>query len=50
MQDVVHSNHLGKNGAVAEGVAQCVQPGSDLTVERNELECASVLQVMGVKC
>jgi len=40
VQDVVHSNHLGKNGAIAEGVAQCIQPGSDLTMER---ECASVL-------
>ena len=27
---VIHSNHLGKNGAIAERVAQCSQPGSDI--------------------
>ena len=30
VQDMVHSNHLGKNGAIAERVAQCIQPTSEL--------------------
>ena len=31
VKDVIHSNHLGKNGAIAERVAQCSQPGSEIT-------------------
>ena len=27
---VIYSNHLGKNGATAERVAQCSQPGGDI--------------------
>jgi len=30
VKDIVHSNHLGKNGAIAEGVVQCSQPGCAL--------------------
>ena len=30
VKDVIHPNHLGKNGAIAERVAQCSQPGSDI--------------------
>ena len=30
VKDVIHSNHLGKNGAIAERVAQCSQPGSEI--------------------
>ena len=31
VKDVIHSNHLGKNGAIAERVAQCSQPGGEIT-------------------
>ena len=30
VKDVIHSNHLGKNGAIAERVSQCSQPGGDI--------------------
>ena len=30
VEDVVHSGHLGKNGAIAERVPQCSHPGSYL--------------------
>ena len=30
VKDVIHSNHLGKNGAIAERVAQRSQPGGDI--------------------
>ena len=29
-KDVIYSNHLGKNGAIAERVAQCSQPGGEI--------------------
>ena len=38
---VAHSNHLGKNGAVAKRVAQCYQPGSDIA------QCDHNLRVSG---
>ena len=38
---VIHSNHLGKNGAIAERVAQCSQPGSDIA------QCSHNLWVSG---
>ena len=34
---VVYSNHLGKNGAIAERVAQCSQPGSDIAQNSHNL-------------
>ena len=30
VKDEVDSNHLGKNGAIAERVAQCSQPGDEI--------------------
>ena len=30
VKDVIHSNHLGKNGTIAERIAQCSQPGSEI--------------------
>ena len=30
VKDVVYSNHLGKNGAIAERIAQCSQPGGEI--------------------
>ena len=45
-QDMVHPNHLGKNGAIAEGVAQGVQPGSDLTIKRHVWVGTSSVEVM----
>ena len=41
VKDVIHSNHLGKNGAIAERVAQCSQPGSDIA------QCSHNLWVSG---
>jgi len=32
VKDEVNSSHLGKNGTIAEGVAQCSQPRCDLTI------------------
>ena len=32
VKDQVNSSHLGENGAIAEGVAQCSQPRCDLTI------------------
>ena len=37
VKDVIHSNHLGKNGAIAERVAQCTQPGSDIAQHGHNL-------------
>ena len=37
VKDVIHSNHLGKNGAIAEGVAECNQPGGDIAHHSNNL-------------
>ena len=31
VKDEVHSNHLDKNRAIAERIAQCSQPGSEIT-------------------
>ena len=36
-KDVVNSNHLGKNGAIAERVAQCSQPGGDVAQNSHNL-------------
>ena len=33
----VNSNHLGKNGAIAERVAHCSQPGSDIAQHSQSL-------------
>ena len=41
VEDIVYSNHLGKNGAIAERVAQCSQPGSDIA------QCNHSLHVSG---
>ena len=30
VKDVIHSNHLCKNGAITERVAQCSQPGGEI--------------------
>ena len=30
VEDEVHSGHFGKNGAIAQGVSHCSQPGTDL--------------------
>ena len=32
VKDQVNSSHLGENGAIAEGVAQCSQPRCDLII------------------
>ena len=34
---VIYSNHLGKNGAIAERVAQCSQPGSEIAQSSHNL-------------
>ena len=37
VEDVIHSNHLGKNGAIAERVAQCSQPGCKIAQHGHNL-------------
>ena len=38
VKDEIHSNHLGKNGAIAERVALCSQPGSEITQYSHNLQ------------
>ena len=46
VKDIVHSDHLGKNSAIAEGVSQCSQPGSDLAMDPWVCANVEVVRVM----
>ena len=38
IKDVVYSNHLDQNSAIAKRVAQCCQPGSDIAQSSHYLQ------------